>query len=169
MTQKRFFISALILIVATTSLIVARVFSQSPTAYFLVAQPMLYPIGLGDSYILPLTDPDDIATARTLITSRRFKIVSAVITVGPDGINRDMLAPDMPEWSWHVTEFGGFADVAPEYCDGNPTSTESEVQNWSEGEEGLICYWSYTIVAEVTESVPNELTTWGEIKALFRR
>lgn len=141
--------------------------SQTPTAYFLVARPTAYQIGLSDSYILPITDSDDIAMARALLAAGEFKIVFARITVGSDGINRDLLADGMPEWSWHVVEFLAFGDIGTEICDGNPSFTEADVQNWVEGEEGTICYYSYTIVEEVPPSVSTDATTWGEIKALL--
>ena len=147
--------------------IVSTASSQTPTAYFLVAQPALYQIGLGDSYIVPITDSDDIEMARALLAAGGFKIVFAQITTGSDGINRDMLADGMPEWSWHVVEFLQFGDIGIEICDGTPSFTEADVQNWSEGQEEIICYWAYTIVEEVTQSVSSGETTWGGIKALF--
>ena len=140
---------------------------QSSTSYFLVAIPSMYPLGLSDSYILPLSDPLDVQYARNLIAAGGFKIISAVITVGTDGINRDMLASDSTEWSWHVTEFLGFADAAPEICDGNPTFTEGEAQIANDGEQWQICYWTYTVVAELPQSVPNKPSTWGRIKSLY--
>jgi hypothetical protein len=36
-----------------------------------------------------------------------------------------------------------------------------------EGDELQICYWNYTVVAEVTDAVPIDRSTWGMIKALF--
>lgn len=167
MSPRWFVILGLVLSAAIGGTIALVAFCQSETAYFLVARPTLYPKRLGDSYILPLTDPDDIDTARLLIDSGTFKIVHAVIAAGSDGINRDMLAEGTPEWSWHVVKFMGFSDLAIELCDGSPTLTEGDVQNWDEGEEGMICYWSYTVVAEVTELVHSEPATWGEIKIRF--
>jgi hypothetical protein len=139
---------------------------QTPTAYFLVANPDLMQIGMSDSYILPLTDPEDIALARQLVDGG-FLIVVATITKGSDGINRDMLAPGQPEWSWHVTHFIAFASAAIELCDGTPTLTEVTAGSMPEDQEWDICYWKYTVVADVTDEVPVEGSTWGKIKALF--
>ena len=147
--------------------IVSTASSQTSTAYFLVTSPELYQIGLSDSYILPITDSDDIEMARALLAAGAFKIVFARITVGSDGFNRDILADGMPEWSWHVVEFLTFGDIGAEICDGSPSFTEDDVQSWSEGEEGIICYWAYSIVEEVSQSVSSKATTWGAIKALF--
>ncbi len=159
-------ISLAVLLIAPLTGVGDPVHPQTPTAYFLVANPDLMLIGLSDSYVLPLSDPDDIAVAR-LLASGGFRIVSATVTVGSDGINRDMLAPGSPEWSWHVTEFHGFVEAAIELCDGTPTFTEGDAQNSFEGDELDICYWNYTVVAEVTDAVPVERSTWGMIKALF--
>jgi len=157
------------IVLASTILlfIVSTASAQTSTAYFLVAHPALYPIGLGDSYILPITDSEDIEMARAILAAGAFKIVFAQITKGSDGINRDMLADGTPEWSWHVVEFLQFGDIGIEICDGSPSFTEAEVQNWSEGQEEIICYWSYTIVEEVDQSVSSGATTWGGIKALY--
>ena len=159
-------ISLVLLLIAPLTGVGDPVRPQTPTAYFLVANPDLMLIGLSDSYVLPLSDPDDIAMARLLV-SGGFRIVSATVTVGSDGINRDMLAPGSPEWSWHVTQFHGFVEAAIELCDGTPTMTEVSSQSWLEGDEYDICYWNYTVVAEVTDAVPVERSTWGMIKALF--
>jgi len=124
-------------------------------------------LGLSESYVLPLSDPDDITVARALAGGGGFRIVSAFVTAGADGINRDMLAPGTPEWSWHVSQFNGFVETAIELCDGKPSFTEGDAQTALEGEEWIICYWNYTVVAEVTSAVPVDQSTWGRIKALF--
>jgi hypothetical protein len=167
MAGKGNFIVGLILV--SVFLIVSAATAEAQTAYFVVAQPALYAAGFGDSYILPLTDLDDISLARVIVAMHGFKIVVANITVGADGINRDVLAEGMPQWSWHVIEFLGFADMAIELCDGGPTLTETEVQSWSAGDEGMICYWAYTVVEEVQLEDSSNPTTWGGIKALFEK
>lgn len=106
----------------------------------------------GDSYVLPLTDPDAIAHARALITAPPgdlSSIVIAHIAAGPDGINRDLLAPGEPPWSWHVTEFVEFADFAAEILDGWPTFVEEDVAGWIANTNGSIGFWSYTVIAEL--------------------
>jgi hypothetical protein len=157
-------LSLLLILVFSNAVVPVR--SQTPTAYFLVANPDLMLVGLSDSYVLPLSDPEDIDMARQL-ASGGFLIVVASVTKGADGINRDMLAPGEPEWSWHVSQFHAFASAAIELCDGTPTMTEVTAGNMAEGEEWDICYWNYTVVAEVTDAVPVDRSTWGRIKALF--
>ncbi|NIO29258.1 MAG: hypothetical protein GTO29_11975 [Candidatus Latescibacteria bacterium] len=139
---------------------------ESPTAYFVIAGPLPFPFY--DSYVLPLSDSADIAFARQLIANGEFKIAVARIAPGADGINRDMYAPGMPEWSWHVTEFLEFADCTIEICDGSPTLVEQDVDGWMASTD-MICFWTYTVVEEIPPSVPVEEKTWSRIKQLYKR
>lgn len=146
--------------------------ATAETAYFVVTTPEsyeLYLLGfhLGDAYVLPLHEPEDILQARQLVDNGGGRsIITAWVTKGSDDINRNWIGAGMPLWSWHVSEFQGFSDSAVEICDGNPTATESESQNWSEGDGTQICYWSYRVVDEIS-TVPSKHTGWGQIKALF--
>jgi hypothetical protein len=119
--------------------------------YFIVAEwPGL--IFHGDSYVLPLTDPKDIAQARRLIAEGPeigSAIAGARIAAGADGINRDYLAPDAPAWSWHVTEFLGFTDSTLEILDGWPGYVEHDVEEWIRMTDGMIGFWAYTVIAEL--------------------
>jgi hypothetical protein len=111
----------------------------------------------GDSYILPLSDPGDIAHARALITAEPGTLASiavANIAPGADGVNRDWMAPSRPEWSWHVTEFQGFADFTVEVLDGWPTFVEQDVAGWIANTGGQIGFWNYTVVAELPVPEP---------------
>src|SRR6185436_18037980 len=78
-----------------------------------------------DSFVLPLSDPLDIAHARDLISKGPEQagatIVFADIAAGSDGINRDLLADNQHTWSWHVTKFTSFGDFGIELLDGWPT------------------------------------------------
>ena len=124
----------------------------SETILFLVAEPFIQ--HHGDSYVLPLSDPEAIAHARDLIDSGARigpTIVVAHIAEGANGINRDLLAPGEPEWSWHVTEFLEFSDFTLEILDGWPGFVEQDVQDWLANTGGTIGFWSYTVVAEVPE------------------
>ena len=98
-----------LLALASLSLTLASQTSVA-TIYFVVGEhgTPLY----GDSYILPLENPRDIAHARDLIVrgpaAAGSPIVVARIGRGADGINRDFLAPNEPLWSWHVTKLLDF-------------------------------------------------------------
>ncbi|MCH2184516.1 hypothetical protein MK280_01450 [Myxococcota bacterium] len=48
------------------------------------------------------------------------------LTSGSDGLNRDMLAAGEPLWTWHVSRFDGFAQIAIELCDGWPGFVEDD-------------------------------------------
>jgi hypothetical protein len=110
---------------------------QGGPIYFLVAEPNR--IVHGDSYVLPLTEPNDITHARNLITygpSAGQPIVVASITCSPDCIN---------PWSWHVTKFEAFADITAEILDGWPTYVEGHCNEVPK----QIGFWSYTVVREL--------------------
>src|SRR5262249_23257972 len=111
----------------------------------------------GDSFVLRLNDTDEIAHARELI-ARGPDVGGGVISArgapGADGINRNYLAPEAPPWSWHITEFLGFTDVSAELYDGWPTFLEQDVSGWMANTGGIIGFWNYTVVAQLT-SVPE--------------
>lgn len=141
-----------LLLCACASVVAAS--AQASPAYFVVAEPpeSVYHF---DSYILPLYEPADIAQARQLIQSGQRQIVFAAIAPGADGINRDVYHNKL--WSWHVTEFEGFADMGIELLDGWPTYVESDVAGWMANTGGHIGFWSYTVVAELS-AVPEPST-----------
>lgn len=113
----------------------------------------------GDSYVLPLEEPADIAHARDLIArgpeAAGATIAFAEIQAGSDGINRNVLAPGQPLWNWHVTKFEGFGDFGIELTDGWPSFVEGDVLGWisntrrDDTTRGHIGFWSYTVVGEV--------------------
>lgn len=119
------------------------------TRYFLVAERSEVH---GDAYILPLSDPADIAHALGLIDDPEAAgapIVMARIATGPGAPpNRD-LAGDGGAWSWHVVEFLGFADFSAEIYDGWPTYLEENLDEWLTTTGDTIGFWNYTVVREV--------------------
>ncbi len=146
--------------VALSCLFVTVMFhsANAETRYFKVAEwPGLE--RLGDSFVLPLTDPAAITHAEDLISLgpdvAGGTIPVCLITPGADGINRDFNQKDAPPWSWHVTEFQGFADFTIELIDGNPTTVENDVPWWMNNTDGQIGFWSYTVVEDVTHQVPE--------------
>jgi predicted dehydrogenase len=112
----------------------------------------------GDSYLLPLTNPDDIAQARQLLAqgpgSSIGSIASVRIAKGADGYNRDVRREGEPSWNWHVTEFEGFSDFAIELCDGWPSFIEEDVDAFIANTNNQVCFWSYTVVAELDATPP---------------
>ena len=127
-----------------------------------------------DSFVLPLSEPDDIAYARGLIEygpgSEGYEatIVGAWIAAGADGINRDYLAPGAPEWSWHVTEFEAFAEGTVEILDGWPGFVEMDPEAWIQNTGGLIGFWAYTVTAEIPEPATLGLMLLGGLALLTR-
>lgn len=122
------------------------------TRYFLVAEGLYAPHG--DSFVLPLSDPADIAHAKALIRNpdrAGAPIVVAKIAEGSsDGAytNRDLLGGGAP-WSWHVSEFLDFSDFTIEIYDGWPGYVEDNYDEYVSNTNGIIGFWSYTIVREV--------------------
>ncbi|PKL95162.1 MAG: hypothetical protein CVV18_06555 [Gammaproteobacteria bacterium HGW-Gammaproteobacteria-8] len=107
-----------------------------------------------ESFVLPLSNPDDIAHAENLIAhgpSFGGSIAVARITAGPDGINRNLELPEAPLWSWHVVGFDGFADVTIELCDGWPSLVESDVDEFIRNTGAQICFWGWTVVDELDQ------------------
>jgi hypothetical protein len=126
--------------------------SDAATTYFLVAERPGQEFH-HDSFVLPLTESDDISHARDLISRGPDTVGSSIafakIAAGSDGINRDLLARDQHEWSWHVTEFEGFGDVGIELVDGTPTLVEDDVPGWLQNTNSSIGFWNYTVVREL--------------------
>lgn len=125
--------------------------SSAATVYFLVAEKQGASVH-ADSYVLPLSKPDDIAHARELIRnpwSTPGQIVVADIAWGGDGINGDYVLPGTHLWSWHVSQFKGFADFTMEILDGWPTDVEENPDFWFRDGVGHIGFWSYTVVREL--------------------
>ena len=121
------------------------------TKYFLVTE-LANAVVHRDSFVVGLTNPVLIAHARALITqglAAGSPIVFADISVGGDGINRDLLKADAPAWSWHVTQVTGFGDLGIELLDGWPTFVEKDVQGWIKNTGGHIGFWNYTVTAEL--------------------
>jgi hypothetical protein len=126
-----------------------------------------------DSFVLPLSDPADIAHARDLIArgpdAARSAIVFAEVAAGRDGINRNVVADGQPLWDWHVSKFEGFGDFGIELIDGNPTLLQDDIPWWIDNTRrppdtthGHIGFWNYTVVSElgggpVTVPIPAAL------------
>jgi hypothetical protein len=127
----------------------------------------------GDSYVLLLEDPADIAHARALIEKGEAagrRLASVRIAPGSDGRNRDVLAPGEPLWSWHQTAFEGFADATIEICDGWPGYVEQDVKGWIANTNGAICFWTYTVVEELPEpGVPLGVVIGAAALQIIRR
>jgi hypothetical protein len=119
------------------------------TVYFVVSE---LDVVHGDSYILPLRNPADIAHARALIADPENTdghIVVARIGRGAgDPPNRNVTGDGEP-WSWRVTQFEQFADMTIEILDGWPTYVEENLDEWIMMTGGRIGFWSYTVTEEL--------------------
>lgn len=143
--MRRTYLTIALLFVSTTT-------SYGQTTYFLVAD--FDPNFRTDSYVLPLTEPNDIAHARDLIANGPgvgTPLVVADIVCGADGINRNFLSPSKNQWLWHITQFTGFADMTIEILDGSPTMVNNDCTWWMTN-TGKIGFWGYTVIAEIGEN-----------------
>ena len=126
--------------------------ASAQTAVFVVSE-IGSPCVHCDSFLLPLSNPEDIADARALVengpSGRVGSIPVLAITAGPDGLNRDVLANGEPLWDWHVSGFVGFADFTIELCDGWPGFIESDPAAFIANTGGQFCPWSYSVTAEL--------------------
>ena len=119
-----------------------------------------------DSFLLPLSDPQDIADARLLIANGSSSGIGSIpvveVTAGADGVNRDPRAPGEPIWGWHVSGFQGFAEAAIALCDGWPGLIESDPLVFVANTGGQFCPWSYSVTAELSSPPPVPgLSSWG--------
>lgn len=131
------------------------------TIFFLVSE---FETEKGDSYILPLKDPDDIAAARHIIANRASEELDRLVVakVEPATGNEEYANKDLVRdltWSWKVTEFYGFAGATIEILDGGPQDVENDMEWWfdntdSDEGRGTIGFWGYTVLREVD---PDEL------------
>lgn len=123
--------------------------------YFLVGPLPLIPIAppFDGAYVLPIPKnrPEDVQHAREVIALGRMTdrlIVTAGIATGADGVNHNLLHPDLPAWHWHVMKFGGFADATTGTGDGHPSSIEANPERWVQTGVALT---SYTVMRELGE------------------
>ncbi|HRK33728.1 MAG TPA: hypothetical protein PLJ47_03950 [Candidatus Hydrogenedentes bacterium] len=156
--KMRLFLNAIALVLVAASGC-ARL--DPHAVYFLVSE---ISVEHGDSFILPITDPDDIAYARAIIADPnqegpRIVVAQVEKCNACTGLNRDLLN-DGKRWSWCVTEFTGFADITAEIYDGWPTYVEENYDEWYETTQGGIGFWSYTVTRELD---PVEVLT-GRLK-----
>jgi hypothetical protein len=128
-------------------------------SYFLVAERPGQAVH-HDSFVVPISDAGQIAHARDLIArgpeNAGGSILFATIAAGSgDGVNRDLLSPDLHEWNWHVTNVSGFNDMGIEILDGWPTYVHEHRDTWLNQTGGNIGFWNYTVVKEIPNYDPQ--------------
>ena len=134
-----------------TALLLAPV-AEAETVWFEVAS---HDGRASQSYLLPLSDAASISAAREALAERESggsgPLVVARIRPGGDGLNRNLRDPAQRLWSWHVAGFEGFADLSIELCDGSPALVEAEPEAFAANTGGMICFWGYSIAAELAD------------------
>jgi hypothetical protein len=149
------FVMALVVAVAAGSSV-----SLAGPTYFLVSELPGRAVH-HDSFVVPIEKPEDIAHARDLIARGPEEAGDAIVVArwdaGADGINRDLLKPNRPEWNWHVMEFEGFAGISAEIYDLWPTYIQENRDELLKEFVGVgrIASWQYTITRELGSTVPG--------------
>lgn len=116
----------------------------------------------GETYVVPLKDPEHIAHARKLIEGfeggelETASILVADIKLGHANVNVDYSKNPVVGHRWHVANVVGFGEVATEIGDGAPWLINEAIDgrnsnSWIDFESGLgrISFWGFTIIAEL--------------------
>jgi hypothetical protein len=103
------------------------------------------------SYVVRLTSSEMISEARQQIASPASlgHILIAEIGKNSGGFNRNLSESQKTPWSWHIEKPLRFADLASQDCDGSPEMLEELILPWIEN-SGLICFWNYQIIKELS-------------------
>jgi hypothetical protein len=100
-----------------------------------------------ESFVVEMSDPDEIASARNQLAGREAtKGVAGRVVRGNPGFNRDVLRG--VRYSWHLDpDTVHFFEISIEVCDGIPSFVESHLDEWVA--QGQFCPWSSKIVQEL--------------------
>jgi len=119
-----------------------------------------------ESYILPLTEPEDIAFARSLLSSSPPVgdwVIAAEIEVCNDGSNRNHNVVGAPAWSWCVSKFLGFEDMratdpvpAPSNMD-NPSKIDEDPVAWITANGNVIAFTRFRLSMELVKDTNSGL------------
>lgn len=124
-----------------------------------------------DSYVILIDEQDEprLQRARALVAwveagadlafAPDDRIVWTEIAAGANGINRNLLAPGEPTWSWHPIGTPDFVSFTIEILDGWPSFVESDVDGWMANTGGAIGFWGYTVTREIGP-VPEPNSVW---------
>jgi hypothetical protein len=144
--------------------IVAAATIQAADAVYFVVGPLGGVQGPADTnaYIMPLTNPEDIQTARKWVAAGEH-VTSALelgvwdfaplgrIRIGSDGINRNVLQPGAPFWSWHVESFSfwGSGAFSPTWPYHDPWRLEELVVAGEYEDNSIIAFPGYAMIEEL--------------------
>lgn len=104
------------------------------------------------SFIVGLKETDQILAAEAQLQNPHLflpRILIARVDQGHGEFNRDLSLKLKTPWSWHVAEVFRFAELASQECDGSPEMLEENLEPWLQS-GGVICFWNYRIVEELT-------------------
>jgi hypothetical protein len=115
-------------------------------AYFLVEARD----GLQSTYILHLTETNEIAAARAQLVRdpTHRQLVVAALKSGAGDFNRDLRERGRT-WSWHPESPIEFADLGSISCGGNPQVIEEQIPEIFAA-QSTICFWNHIVTRELT-------------------
>ena len=121
--------------------------SEIPTMgeFFLMGTDSLH-----DSFVIHLTNPEQIKEARTALEEKSAKILVADIGASVLPWNRPFIGPQSTPWSWSVKKIHSFSDLALMECDGSASLVEERLLSWIGS--GRICFWRSHIIKELNRS-----------------
>lgn len=119
----------------------------NPAAFYFLVGPRT---GLGDSFIVKITNEKMLIRARDLIAHpHREKMLFARIQKSHFGFNRNWSNREKSFWSWSVSEVTNFDDLGSTACNGSPQEVEDRMDFWVH-DPGQICFWNYRVKKELT-------------------
>lgn len=108
-------------------------------SYFLVRQQ-----SGNESFVIHLTDPNQIQKARFIIQNKLSKMVIAVVAAGPANYNRNHSDSLKTPWSWNIEKVLNFSDFASVDCNVSPGQIEERRNEFLESDRGgLACFWGF--------------------------
>jgi hypothetical protein len=125
------------------------------TDHFLVGELQGH-IVRNESFVLPLTEQEDIDYARYLISRTQSgfaagdrTIVVADVAAAKSDINRNYLEPRFPRWSWQIDRFVGFAEIIAEGMETWPGALESILWDHSDSRTITVGFTDLCVLKEL--------------------
>ncbi len=143
----------LVLLETRSNFLVAKKELTSPNESEIPIAGQFFLVGtdnLQDSFVVHLTDPEQIKEARKTLQEKSAKILVADIDANISPWNRAFIGPQSIPWSWSVKKVHSFSDLALMECDGSASFVEERLLSWLNASR--ICFWRSHIIKELNRS-----------------
>lgn len=121
----------------------AQVSVDTSSSYFLLANQEA-----SQSFVVKISDPNLVKTARDLISQGSYKLLFADIEYGARSENRSLLSSESSPFSWKVGKVYGFNDFGHISCDASPQVVEEQIYDWLSKKR--ICFWGFHLKKELS-------------------